>query len=409
MNKKLRIALMIASLIVSGMLTVNYTDNTFNDTSAEADRPLTNFEAINYIKTLVGTEIFDADHQAIGMMGENQTLAVEATPNNQLLKLTDLPFFVDYQQIEIVTEPQTTKAIDLDLSRYLAFEQMIAKGSAVSFYHLDHTFAFSLKAIDANINIYMEEANHFYVSYMDTYFLVAADQVTLTPNPHALSEATHIPVLMYHFFCNSAEGLECKDGNWLERDHFKEHMRYLREHNFTSLKMIDLERFLKGNVRLPEQSVVITLDDAHWSMLEHAYPILVETNQIATTFAITHQALDWETLMLSEHLEFHSHSHDLHRGHCDTGRGGLMQCIDFDKGVADLKRSRALLNDSTVFCYPFGDYNDHGIAMLQEAGFTLAFTTENGLVTRNSEPLLLPRVRISTTTYLPQFIYLVNQ
>ena len=138
-------------------------------------------------------------------------------------------------------------------------------------------------------------------------------------------------------------------------------------------------------------------------------PMLILLMLTATTFAITHHNRDWETLLLSDHLEFHSHSHDMHRGHCDTGRGGLMQCIPFDEGVADLQLSRSLLNGTTIFCYPFGDYNDHAISMLEEAGFTLAFTTQNGLITRDSEPLLLLRVRISTDTHLPQFIYLVNQ
>jgi len=173
--------------------------------------------------------------------------------------------------------------------------------------------------------------------------------------------------------------------------------------------MIDIERFLNGSVRLPELSVAITIDDAHPTVFEYAYPILVEYNQIATIFAITHLNRDWETLLLSDNLELHSHTHDMHRGHCDEGRGGIMQCIDFDEGIADLMLSRSLLNDTTVFCYPFGDFNDHTIALLQEAGFTLAFTTQNGLVTRDLNPLLLPRIRMSTDTHLPQFIFLVNQ
>ena len=315
----------------------------------------------------------------------------------------------EINEIETFTERHTVIPADLELSRYLAFEQMIPQGSAVDFYHLDQTYAFSLNDTDVDIEIYMQDGDFFYVSYLDTYFLVPQADVTLVDNPDALPERTSIPALMYHFFCNSTEGDECRDNNWIERDHFEEHMQYLRDNNFTTLKMIDIERFLLGFVRLPEQSVLITIDDAHWSMFEYAYPILVETNLIATTFAITHHDHDWETLLLSDNLEFHSHSHDMHRGHCDIGRGGVMQCIDFDEGVADLQLSRSLLNDTTAFCYPFGDYNEHTITMLEEAGFTLAFTTENGLVSREQAPLLLPRIRMSTETHLPQFIQLVNQ
>lgn len=409
MSKKLRIVLIMICLLISCIFIVNHISSIFNYAGEESDDLLISLEDINYIKTLADTEIFDTNNNALGIIGENQTFAVEAVVNDQLLKLTDLPFYVNYYQIETVTEYQTAEPIDLDLSRYLAFEQMIAKGGAVNFYHLDHTFAFRLNDIDTDINIYMQEADQFYVSYLDTYFLVAQDDVTLIDNPSALPETTSIPVLMYHFFCNSAEKVVCRDSNWIEKDHFQEHMQYLHDNNFTSLKMIDIERFLNGNVRLPKQSVAITIDDGHPTVFEDAYPILVASDQIATVFAITHHKRDFETLLLSNHLELHSHSHDMHRGHCDAGRGGLMQCIDFDEGVADLKQSSSLLNHSTVFAYPFGDYNDHTIAMLQEANFTLAFTTENGLVTRTSAPLTLPRVRVSTDTHLAQFRYLVNQ
>ena len=413
MNKKIGIAFVLIGLLIGGIFLLRHVNSTSNDVSeGSGDEPkesLMNVEGINYIRTLANVEILDANRNVLGIIGENQIFAVEAVFNNQLLKLNDFPFYVDYDQIEVVTESQTAMTVDLDLSRYLAFEQMIAEGEAVNFYHLDHTFAFRLNEIDTHINIYMQEADHFYVSYLDTYFLVAKDDVTLIDNPNVLPERNSIPVLMYHFFCNSAEGVACRDNNWIERNHFQEHMQYLQDNDFTSLKMIDIERFLNGNVRLPERSVAITIDDAHPTVFEYAYPVLVASDKIATVFAITHQNQDFETLLLSPHLELHSHSHHMHRGHCDAGRGGLMQCIDFDEGVADLMKSRAILNDSTVFAYPFGDFNDHTIAMLQETGFTLAFTTQNGLVTRDLAPLTLPRVRVSTDTHLPQFVYLVNQ
>lgn len=424
MIKKLGIVFVMMGLLIGGIVIANRLGSHLNDANEEPTEYDTalfgetpteeiennqiNFEEIDYIKTLVHTELFDANHNALGMIGAHQTFAVEAVVNDQLLKLVDLPFYVQYDQVERTTVLQTTEPIALDLSRYLAFEQMIAQGEAVNFYHLDHTFAFRLNHIETDLNIYMQKENYFYVNYLNTYFLVAKDEVALIDNPNVLPEMTHIPVLMYHFFCNPAEGVACRDGNWIERDHFEEHMRYLRDNDFTTLKMVDIERFLHGSVRLPERSVAITIDDAHPTLFEYAYPLLVAYNQNATTFAITHHPQDWETLLLSDHLELHAHSHDMHRGHCDTGRGGLMQCIDFEEGVADLLYARSLLNDTTVFCYPFGDYNAHAIAMLEEAGFTLAFTTQNGLVTRESTPLLLPRIRVSTETHLAQFRYLVH-
>ena len=425
MNNKRTLTLIIPLLLIPLLFFIHHIHHTPSETHDEesevfvehlseeaydvSEEGRIEIDDIPYIKTSANTELFDENHNALGLLGENQTFMILDIIDAQFLRLADFPFYVRYDQVEVATELQPTEPIDLDLSRYLAFEQMISQDTPIHFYHLDRTFAFSLNQLDIDLNIYMQSENHFYVNYFGAYFLVKKDGVSLVNNPYVLPETTHIPVLMYHFFCDSAQEVECRDGNWLERDHFEEHMQYLRDNNFTTLRMIDLERFLNGDVRLPELSVVITIDDAHPTLFEHAYSILVEYDQIATTFAITHHNRDWESLMLSDHLEFHSHSHDMHRGHCDMGRGGIMQCIDFEDGVADLLLSRSLLSETTVFCYPFGDYNDHTILMLEEAGFTMAFTTQFGLVTKDSDPLLLPRVRVSTDTHLPQFRYLVNQ
>jgi len=408
MRKKLEAILIIVCLLVGGVWMINHMSQRGEGHSVSHP------DSIRYIQTLAHTELLDADGNVIGTIGEYQTFSVNSVSNYQLLRLSDLPFYLDPNQVETietwaVKELPGQEPMALDLSRYLAFEQMIAEGSTVNFYHLDRTPAFSIDAVDTDIQIYMQDDDHFYVSYLDTHFLVAREDVALIDNPNSLPETTAIPVLMYHFFCNPADGVECRNNNWLERDHFAEHMQYLQNNDFTTLMMIDVERFLNRDVRLPEQSVVITIDDGHPTVFEYAYPILIETDQIATVFAITHFNRDWETLLLSDHLELHSHTHDMHRGHCDTGLGGIMQCIDFDEGVADLNLSRSILNDTTVFAYPFGDFNDHTRTMLEETDFTLAFTTRNGLITRDLDPLLLPRVRVSTETHLPQFVYLVNQ
>jgi|GEM_PF-1858728 len=398
--KKLILILIPLFFVFLGVLNFNQDIDEDNHLSNE-------LEDINYIKTKAESELFDTNHNIIGIIGENQTFEVESV-NEKLLRLTNLPFYVNYDQVEPTTDLIIPDTIDLDLSRYLAFEQMIDQGSTVDFYNLDYTFAFRLNNIPENLYIYMQEEDRFYVNYLDSYFVVYQQDVSLVHNPNALPEITDIPVLMYHFFCNTADEVGCTDNNWIEKDDFRDHMQYLSDHDFTSLKMVDIERFLNSSVRLPEKSVSITIDDGHQTVFDYAYPILKEFDQIATLFIITHHQLDYDELLLSSYVELHSHSHDMHRGHCDAGRGGLMQCIDFEKGVADLKQSSNLLDQSTVYAYPFGDYNDHAIAMLQEAGFSLAFTTESGRVTRNSSPLTLPRVRISTSTYSEQFKYLVN-
>ena len=99
-----------------------------------------------------------------------------------------------------------------------------------------------------------------------------------------------------------------------------------------------------------------------------------------------------------------SHSHAMHTGGCEGGKGGLFRCLEHDKAIADLETSRQIIGGGDVFCYPFGDYTDQSVQELTEAGFKLAVTTEYGKAKPGMDPLLLPRIRISQSTDLASFI-----
>jgi peptidoglycan/xylan/chitin deacetylase (PgdA/CDA1 family) len=46
------------------------------------------------------------------------------------------------------------------------------------------------------------------------------------------------------------------------------------------------------------------------------------------------------------------------------------------------------------FCYPFGEHDDSVVSAVREAGHLLAVTVERGVVTRLSDPMLLPRMEV---------------
>ena len=61
--------------------------------------------------------------------------------------------------------------------------------------------------------------------------------------------------------------------------------------------------------------------------------------------------------------------------------------------MADLKKSIEICGSGDAFAYPYGDYNDSSVAMVKEAGFLCAVTTQPGKAKPGHNPLLLPRVR----------------
>ena len=80
----------------------------------------------------------------------------------------------------------------------------------------------------------------------------------------------------------------------------------------------------------------------------------------------------------------------------------------YDKILEDVKQSSQTLGGSTVFCYPFGHYNDLDKKVLKDAGYRLAFTTEGGRVYKGSDKFALPRVRMSKGVSLSTFASMVQ-
>lgn len=183
----------------------------------------------------------------------------------------------------------------------------------------------------------------------------------------------------------------------------------IKDDNFFTPKMNELEMYIDQKIQLPQKSVVITFDDGTRADVAKKYVDEYKIN--ATLFLIT----SWfnKEQFESEYFEVHSHGDNIHNGGlCSGGQGGEIKCMEHDKLLTDLKTSRDKLNGSTVFCYPFYEYNDYSIKVLKEAGFTMAFAGERAggkiKVTPGIDKFRLPRWVIVNYTTQKQFISYVN-
>ena len=233
---------------------------------------------------------------------------------------------------------------------------------------------------------------------------IEARPINLTLTDPNAPKSTALPILMYHFFYDPARGETGGDNNWLDVKTFEDQIKYLTDNNYYFPNWDEVKQYVAGQLSLPEKSIVLTDDDGSSSFFDLAVPILTKYKVPVTSFVITSWT-DPKTINTDKNLvTFMSHSHDMHQAGCEGGHGGLFRCLDHDKAIADLTTSRNMIGGGDVFCYPFGDYTDQAIQELKEAGFALAVTTEYGKAMIGSDPLLLPRIRISKTTDLASFI-----
>lgn len=213
-----------------------------------------------------------------------------------------------------------------------------------------------------------------------------------------------LPVLMYHFFYDKNETTG-QDSNWMEISDFEAQLKYLSENNFYFPTWKEVEDYIDGKITLPEKSIVITVDDGDDSFFELAVPVIQKYNAKATSFVIT-SWYGYRAGNKQSNISYQSHSDCMHEG-ASNGKG-VMLSWSYDKIMNDVKQSSEILGGATIFCYPFGQYNDLDKKVLKDSGYKLAFTTEGGRVYKGSDKYALPRVRMSRGISLSSFASMVN-
>lgn len=289
---------------------------------------------------------------------------------------------------------------------YIVFNQNIVSNDKLDLYDENDNLVFSLNG-QYSLPIYIKDNGRYGIEFVDRILYVKTDSVNIIDNHNTDAINTKgIGTLNYHFFYDDSIAEERNDCNQIicaSKTQFKEHLDYIKNNNFFTPTMKELEMYIDGKIQLPK-SVVITIDDG-WRV-DLGIKMLEEYQLNATLFVIT----SWydPQNFKSPYLEIHSHSDSMHDGGvCPTGQGGGIQCLPKETILNDLKTSSDKIGGSTVFCYPFYEYNDYSISVLQEAGFTLAFAGESShsdnLIKVGSNKYKLPRFVVVDYTTMTDF------
>lgn len=210
--------------------------------------------------------------------------------------------------------------------------------------------------------------------------------------------ASKVPVLMYHHILK-AKDKKSSNNLIVTEEQFDKQMGYLHDSGYTTITAMELEQFLKGTLKLPKKSVLITFDDGYKSSYLYAYPILKKYGFRAAIALIPKEMpkapevfnparlnyLSWQEVTAGQEVfEYINH----------TFSHTSMKNIGYNRAYEEIKNVEKLLQ-SKYFVYPIGHTNEASLRALKELKYQLAFTTKSGFVTTESNKLLLPRKRVN--------------
>jgi len=216
-----------------------------------------------------------------------------------------------------------------------------------------------------------------------------------------LAGAPRIRAITYHRF-----GYAERDPWCVAPAAFEAQMRWLAEQRL-AVSLEQALRFVRGEIELARDSVLVTMDDGFSSLLTVAAPILKNFGIPAVAYLTTRAMddptagrgggegfLDWAQVeaLDSAGVTIGSHGHT----HSSMAR------LPADEVRSEGEQSKQLIESRlgklvTTFAYPFGMRNDESpetARVLAECGYDSIFISQHGTIRGGADPLRLPRIKV---------------
>ena len=225
------------------------------------------------------------------------------------------------------------------------------------------------------------------------------------------SRKTLLPILTYHQIGdNTGSGIS------VSVETFTAHMQFLKDHGYRPISLEEAMGFIESGKKPSYKAVVITFDDGFKNIRTHAYPVLQKLGFTATVFIVADflgTDNDWsenkenlrspllriEDIAAMPDLSYGSHALSHRR----------LTKLSETEGYEEIISSRKKLQDRLgipvlPFCYPYGDYNESFVRMVEEAGYSCACSTRKGNRHSPDERFFLKRIPVTEIT-LKRFRY----
>lgn len=214
------------------------------------------------------------------------------------------------------------------------------------------------------------------------------------------TENVKVPILYYH----SVDESEANEVI-ISPQKLKEQLQYILDQEYIPITLTEFNNYLFNNQPIPEKSIMITFDDGYMDNYTNAFPILKELGIKATIFLMTvgvDEGYYLSSHQINEMIDYgiDIQSHTVNHVHLNE--------LTYDEQLSELKTSKEFIENIThreviSLAYPYGDYNNDTIRAAKEAGYTLCFTTNNGLASSESDYYQIERIYVSSRYSLDYF------
>jgi len=228
-----------------------------------------------------------------------------------------------------------------------------------------------------------------------------------------------LPILMYHRV--SPAGAPSASCYRVDPTTFEEQLRYLHEVGFYSAGLDEWRVARKLKRPLPGRAVMLTFDDGYHDFLEYAWPLLKRYGFMATVFLVADrigQFNHWDRVfgedvpLLTWEEVFHLQGEGIQFGSHSSSHSPLTALSAYEV-VREIARARAILERNlkvtiNAFAYPYGDTNRAVQHLTGACGYVYGLTCRYGLSRYQDSLLALPRIEVTGSDSLKEFIAKVN-
>ncbi len=344
------------------------------------------------VKTTKDTKLYINDngkYKDVGNINKDNILELESIDNislnNKYFKLLDSDYYVSYKDVM-----PTTDTVNKRYLNYIEFPIEVTTKENITYYDDSFKELFTLKS-PVTSKVIVNLNDYYGISLLSRLVYVRKEDVSNIVEVDSSEEiAESIPAILYHFIYLDGD-TSCNDIICHSEEQIDSHFKFLANNNVFTLNTSEVLSFIKGEIKLPKKSILITIDDG--ARAENFIPFLEKYGLNATLFLVS----SWYPVskFSSPYLEIASHTHNMHTtGVCPTGQGGGINCLPESEILNDLKLSRETLNNTKAFCFPFYEYSEYSINLVKEAGFEMAFIGGSTKIKKGINPYKIPRYPI---------------